>query len=91
MSYYTPGNEWRPESVHHSDLCWFGKPKRGMDPYCSCYMVVEDVAAPVPLPFYNGFLWWLSGRYVCQCGAPFWRMHSYEMHWVTEHAWYKEG
>ncbi len=40
----------------------------------------------VPLPFYNGLLWWVwQGRYVCECGARFWIESSYERHWLIAH------
>lgn len=39
----------------------------------------------VPLPFYNGLLWWWLGRFVCECQARFWIEASYERHWRIAH------
>jgi hypothetical protein len=39
----------------------------------------------VPLPFYNGLLWWWRGRFICECGARFWRERIYRLHWMAAH------
>ncbi len=41
----------------------------------------------VPLPFYNGLLWWpLLLRFGCECGKTFWWERSYRQHWLEAHA-----